>query len=102
MSESVKFSIRFVEPLKLLSADQEEVYLTDPSGVVLDAVHYVNMPVDVAYARVPNGTGIMTHQNQSNGSLLSKILKLSFLEKLGKIIQKTHLGQYSTFHLQIT
>ncbi|GIS64337.1 MAG: hypothetical protein CM1200mP3_05850 [Chloroflexota bacterium] len=36
----------------------------------------------------------MTLQNQSNGSLLNKILKSSFLEKLGKIIQKTHLGQY--------
>jgi hypothetical protein len=48
-----------------LSADQEEVYLTDPSGVVLDAVHYVNMPTDVAYARVPNGTGVMGHQNQT-------------------------------------
>ena len=26
-----------------LSADQEEVYLTDPTGTVIDAVHYVNM-----------------------------------------------------------
>ena len=41
-----------------LSADQEEVYLTDPSGVVVDAVHFVNMPTDLAYARVPNGNGI--------------------------------------------
>jgi len=49
-----------------LSADQEEVYLTDPSGiVVVDAVHFVNMPTDIAYARVPNGTGVMTHQTQS-------------------------------------
>jgi len=49
-----------------LSADQEEVYLTDPSGiVVIDAVHFVNMPTDIAYARVPNGTGVMTHQTQT-------------------------------------
>ena len=48
-----------------LSADQEEVYLTDPSGVVVDAVHFVNMPTDLAYARVPNGNGIFIHQEQS-------------------------------------
>ena len=48
-----------------LSADQEEVYLSDPSGTVVDAVHYVNMPTDIAYARVPNGNGIFVHQSQS-------------------------------------
>jgi hypothetical protein len=48
-----------------LSADQEEVYLTDPSGVVVDAVHFVNMPTDVAYARVPNGDGVFIHQEES-------------------------------------
>ena len=48
-----------------LSADQEEVYLTDPSGVVVDAVHFVNMPTDVAYARVPNGNGIFVLQEES-------------------------------------
>jgi hypothetical protein len=48
-----------------LSADQEEVYLTDPTGVVIDAVHYVNMQTDVAYARIPNGNGIFTHQRET-------------------------------------
>ena len=48
-----------------LSADQEEVYLTDPSGIVVDAVHYVNMPTDLAYARVPNGNGVFIHQEES-------------------------------------
>ena len=45
-----------------LSADDEEVYLTSPVGVVLDAVHYVNMPNNVGYARVPNGSGTMQYQ----------------------------------------
>jgi len=48
-----------------LSADQEEVYLSDPTGNVIDAVHYVNMPTDKAYARVPNGTGIMQYQDHT-------------------------------------
>ena len=48
-----------------LSSDQEEVYLTDPSGTVVDAVHYVNMLTDVAYARVPNGNGTFIHQSQT-------------------------------------
>ena len=48
-----------------LSADQEEVYLTDPTGTVIDAVHFVNMPTDKGYARVPNGTGIMQYQTQT-------------------------------------
>jgi hypothetical protein len=45
-----------------LSADQEEVYLTDPTGTVIDAVHYVNMQTDKGYARVPNGSGAMQYQ----------------------------------------
>ena len=48
-----------------LSADQEEVYLTAPTGIVIDAVHYVNMPIDMGYARVPNGTGPMQYQIQT-------------------------------------
>ncbi|MGY8988258.1 MAG: CotH kinase family protein, partial [Flavobacteriales bacterium] len=52
-----------------LSADQEEVYLSDPSGNVIDAVHFVNMPTDVAYARVPNGNGVFTHQSETQGMI---------------------------------
>ncbi|MEC9209558.1 MAG: CotH kinase family protein [Bacteroidota bacterium] len=48
-----------------LSADQEEVYLSDPSGNVIDAVHYVNMIADKGYARVPNGSGTMQHQDHT-------------------------------------
>ena len=58
-----------------LSADQEEVYLSDPSGVVIDAVHFVNMNSDIAYARVPNGYGPFVHQlhsqNLSNNTVAS-------------------------------
>ena len=59
-----------------LSADQEEVYLIDPSGTVLDAVHFVNMPVDLSYSRVPNGSGPFVYQeptyDMANSSILSK------------------------------
>jgi len=48
-----------------LSTDQEEVYLTSPTLEVLDAVHYVNMPTDIAYARVPNGIGPMIYQSHT-------------------------------------
>ena len=48
-----------------LSADQEEVYLTSPTGVVVDAVHFVNAPTDISYARVPNGNGPMIYQNHT-------------------------------------
>jgi hypothetical protein len=48
-----------------LSADQEEVYFSDPSGNVIDAVHFVNMATDVAYARVPNGNGTMQYQSHT-------------------------------------
>ncbi len=58
-----------------LSADQEEVYLIDPSGIVLDAVHFVNMPVDLSYSRVPNGSGPFVYQeptyDMANSSILS-------------------------------
>ncbi len=68
-----------------LSADQEEVYLTDPSGVVLDAVHFVNMPLDQSYARVPNGVGVFTHQTQTygaNNSIISFNQNISLNNKL--------------------
>ena len=48
-----------------LSADQEEVYLSDPTGNTIDAVHYVNMPSDMSYARIPNGSGPMQYQNHT-------------------------------------
>jgi hypothetical protein len=48
-----------------LSADQEEVYLTDPTGTVVDAVHFVNMITDKGYARVPNGSGVMQYQTHT-------------------------------------
>ena len=60
-----------------LSADQEEVYLTDPSGNVIDAVHYVNMPTDIAYARVPNGNGVFKYQDHSQ-SLNNQIISSNF------------------------
>ena len=61
-----------------LSADQEEVYLTDPSGNVIDAVHFVNMPTDIAYARVPNGNGVFRYQDHSQ-SLNNQIISSNFV-----------------------
>jgi len=52
-----------------LSADQEEVYLSGPSGTLIDAVHYVNMPTDMGYARVPNGIGPMQHQQHTYNAM---------------------------------
>ena len=52
-----------------LSADQEEVYLTDPTNTVIDAVHYVNMIADKGFARVPNGTGAMQYQTHSYNAI---------------------------------
>jgi len=63
-----------------LSADQEEVYLTDPIGNVIDAVHFVNMITDQGYARVPNGTGTMkyqTHTYDGNNQLISSVISES-------------------------
>ena len=63
-----------------LSADQEEVYLTDPTGTVIDAVHFVNMITDKGYARVPNGSGVMqyqTHTYDDNNLLISAVNQLS-------------------------
>jgi len=52
-----------------LSADQEEVYLTDPTNTVIDAVHYVNMIADKGFARVPNGTGAMQYQDHTYNAI---------------------------------
>ena len=68
-----------------LSADQEEVYLTNPSGIVIDAVHFVNTPTDVAYARVPNGTGTFIHQGETykaNNQNISGITNVNISSKM--------------------
>jgi len=52
-----------------LSSDQEEVYLTDPTNTVIDAVHYVNMIADKGFARVPNGTGAMQYQDHTYNAI---------------------------------
>ena len=68
-----------------LSADQEEVYLTDPNGTIIDAVHFVNMPNDVAYARVPNGTGTFIHQGETyeaNNQNISGITNVNISSKM--------------------
>ena len=68
-----------------LSADQEEVYLTDPNGTIIDAVHFVNMPNDVAYARVPNGTGTFIHQGETyeaNNQNISGITNMNISSKM--------------------
>jgi len=52
-----------------LSADQEEVYLSDPTGNTIDAVHYVNMIADKGFARVPNGTGAMQFQSHTYNAI---------------------------------
>lgn len=52
-----------------LSSDQEEVYLTDPTNTVIDAVHYVNMIADKGFARVPNGTGAMQYQGHTYNAI---------------------------------
>ena len=67
-----------------LSADQEEVYLSDPTGVVVDAVHFVNMPTDVAYARVPNGNGVFKHQSETQGKInqINSSVSETFTQKM--------------------
>tara|TARA_Y100000766_G_C18827916_1_gene566471 strand:- start:13 stop:1224 length:1212 start_codon:yes stop_codon:yes gene_type:complete len=68
-----------------LSSDQEEVYLTSPTGIIVDAVHFVNMPEDVSYARVPNGNGVMKYQNHTydaNNQPIAANSTIIFQEKL--------------------
>jgi len=68
-----------------LSADQEEVYLSNPIGTLIDAVHYVNMPTDVAYARIPNGMGIFIHQSETynaNNQNISGITNVNISSKM--------------------
>ena len=68
-----------------LSAAQEEVYLSNPVGTLIDAVHFVNMPTDVAYARVPNGIGTFIHQGETyeaNNQNLSGVTNMNISSKM--------------------
>lgn len=48
-----------------LSADGEEIFLSDPSGTPIDAIFYNFLPEDMGFARMPNGTGAFTVQNHT-------------------------------------
>ena len=45
-----------------LTASGEEVWLTDPDGLVLDHVVFTEQQANVGYARIPNGTGPFVEQ----------------------------------------
>jgi len=80
-----------------LSSDQEEVYLTSPTGVVVDAVHYVNMPTDIAYARVPNGSGPMQYQDhtyEANNQPVSSISDIDYESKFRVYPNPSHTRIY--------
>jgi len=68
-----------------LSADQEEVYLTDPTNTVVDAVHYVNMITDNGFARVPNGTGAMQYQAHTYNAINQNSTGLTDLNTIGNM-----------------
>jgi spore coat protein CotH len=68
-----------------LSADQEEVYLTDPTNTVIDAVHYVNMISDKGFARVPNGTGAMQYQSHTFNALNQNSTGLLDVNSIGNM-----------------
>lgn len=40
-----------------LDGEGEELYLFDPSGVMIDGVTFVDQVDDMSYSRIPNGTG---------------------------------------------
>jgi hypothetical protein len=68
-----------------LSANQEEVYLSDPTVTTIDAVHYVNMITDKGYARVPNGSGVMQYQEHTyddNNQLASSLSDVYYISKI--------------------
>jgi len=68
-----------------LSADQEEVYLTDPTNTVIDAVHYVNMITDKGFARVPNGTGAMQYQTHTYNDINQNSTGITDVNVSGKM-----------------
>ncbi len=55
-----------------LSSSGEDVVLSDPSKEKLDKISYPAQPLELSYARVPNGTGEFKWQtptyNRTNGS----------------------------------
>jgi hypothetical protein len=55
-----------------LSADGEELFLSTSNNFIIDALFYGELPSDLGYARVPNGSGAFVVQdhthNANNGS----------------------------------
>ena len=51
-----------------LGKNGETVFLSNPSGIVVDQVTFPEQTADIAYARRPNGTGAFTKQKQTFGS----------------------------------
>lgn len=63
-----------------LSADGEELFLSDPSGVAIDAIFYQGLGDDEAFARMPNGTGPFTVQGHTFNDNNDNALDVYFTE----------------------
>ena len=94
-----------------LSSDQEEVYLTDPLGNIIDAIHYVNMPSNISFSRVPNGIGPFVNQestfssSNNNISNINEELSIAFFNVYPNpinenfIIHSLNVGEISIFNV---
>jgi len=67
-----------------LSADGEEVYLVTPDGLLADEVIFTAQNSDIAYARVPNGTGSFSQVSPTPGSMNTSSSKGDELEGFTK------------------
>jgi hypothetical protein len=51
-----------------LSADGEELFLSTSNNFIIDALFYGELPSDLGYARVPNGSGAFVVQNHTHNA----------------------------------
>lgn len=51
-----------------LSADGEELFLSTSNNFIIDALFYGELPSDLGYARVPNGSGAFVVQNHTHNT----------------------------------
>jgi len=68
-----------------LSKSGESIYISDPSGVVLDSVEYGEQTTNISYARIPNGTGdfefkapTFRYNNEATSNVGSPLNKAAF------------------------
>lgn len=87
-----------------ISATADSIFLTSPSGVLLDQVASIDQTTDVSFGRLPNGTGdFQTMTATFNGQNIGTVNSINSINRLSATILNANPNPANDyFYLQVT